>query len=200
MATTLKLAWKYTNDSMDVDTLDLLNFTDGFNLKSWVPQVAAGDENVIETITLRASASTNNALAAKIQDLEQFKRRVEFSKNSAEMKCVFLRTQWDSESQTREAYVANLSYSLNAPYDLNAMHGSYIDELTLAVERGAFWEAEAASSASYASLCMLGGKQTLSASVCGDVPARLEQFKVNPNSGSTNYTSMVWAGFSITGP
>lgn len=200
MATTLKLVWKYI-DSTDIDTLDLLNNTDGFNLNrhGWSPQSGDDESNIIDVFNVRASGSSNNALAAVIQDLDQYKKRVKWASEPQETRGVYLRTQLPNESNYYESFVTALDYKIDSSiYDIYPTRASTFDNITLSVERRPFWESgSVTTSASTLTITgNIGGSVLWGDTVTGDVPARLSEFVFTHDTYSGATKS--WFGFKTS--
>ena len=68
MAAQLELV-KRDDFSGDQDTLDLLGYTDGFNLamNGWDPAIGEDESVVAEAMTLRARSTSDDNLAAVMQ-------------------------------------------------------------------------------------------------------------------------------------
>lgn len=206
MATVLTLAW-HADFAADVDTLNLLNFSAGFDLaeSGWVPQVASIDgENVIEVITLHARAATNDALATYMQQLDLFKERVEWSHWMTEARYVALRVAMQGETNPREAMIVNFDYALQTSlYNYTAESQSMLFNVTLTIERSAFWEDPYPypSTTTKTTISSIGGMVQLSETINGDVPARLAKLSVAATGsglGITHPPNDYWIGFKTS--
>ena len=122
MALQISLVW--TSGTTDLDELSLVDFTDGFMPahNGWVQQVARdGQASVIETMTLQVRATSHDDLAAKIQALDLWKKRVSWSRNTVEVRQVWLRAAIEDETTARQAQILDL---LAQPVDVLGKAGS----------------------------------------------------------------------------
>lgn len=179
-----------------VDSMDLLNFAQGFELAEggWVQQVPAGDNvTLIETLNFRVRATSQDQLAARLQVLDNWITRVSYYQSKAMRTAVWLRVQVNQESQPRQALITRMQYAISeSAFGSNWADSIFIGNLTIVLERSAWWEeinyhTDVVSADNY----KLG---ILSASVGGDVPARVYNFSLI-ELGVSNEQNTAWIGF-----
>jgi len=186
MALQISLVW--INNTTDLDEMSLVDFTDGFMpaQNGWVQQVATDEQrSVIEAMTLQIRAASDDDLAAKIQSLDLWKKRVAWSRNTAEVRQVWLRAAIEDETEARQAQVLDLNYALvTSLLDQQVVQFSLLRSLTLALERTPYWEdvAPYPTTTAITSLGSCGGIKEMSETIYGDVPARLALLNSTPHS------------------
>lgn len=193
----IKLVYHIDGDGANLsDSMDLLNFAQGFELADggWIPQVAAGDGIVTETFTFRAKATSNNNLATRFQILDDWITRVNYYRSAAMRIAVWLRVKVDNESEYRQALVTSLSYQVgSSPYGATWQINTFVDTVTIVIDRTAFWE-EITSQFDDAFAEVNYFKSTATAAIGGDVPARI--FKAGILALDTaNEQNSAWIGF-----
>ena len=203
MAAICKLVWS-TYDT-DHDTFSLLDFTDGLDLADggWVPKVATDREStLIEVLTLRVQSVSHNGLASIIQEIGDWKKRVQWSQDGIDARRVWLRVALEDETQQRQWLVVDLNYAFGNDLLAPPVSDQYIiPTLTLTIERMPFCE-EIETDLYYGvntdktAINCIGGMATLSESISGDVPARVQWMRLYAD-GSANY-STYWIGFKTT--
>ena len=203
MAAVCKLVW--TTYETDIDSFSLLDYTDGLDLAGggWVPKVATDREDtLIEVLTLRVQSVSHNGLASIMQDLGDWKKRVQWSQDGIDVRRVWLRVALEDESQQRQALIVDLNYAFGNDLLAPPVSDQYtIPTLTLTIERMPYWE-ESEHHAFYpdntdkTGINCIGGMATLSESISGDVPARVQWMRLYAD-GSANY-STYWIGFKTT--
>lgn len=159
-----------------VDSMDLLNFANGFELAEggWVQQVPAGDNvTLIETLNFRVRATSQDQLATRLQVLDNWITRVNYYQSKAMRTAVWLRVQVNQESQPRQALITRMQYAISeSAFGAYWADSVFIGNLTIVLERSAFWEeitpqSEALGNAENYTL------DTLAAVTSGDVPSRI---------------------------
>ena len=186
-------------------TIDLFGSTDGFKVAydGWSQARAKQNEdglyeNPIETLTLRADASSQDILAGNINDVDEMLRRAkEYIDRPANTLPVWLRAKMDTETGPRQALVRLGSTTpVSSFYDSLAKRNAHLNEYVLSLERMYAWEATDASSITGITLGS-GSVELLSGSVAGSIPARLSRVKLYGNShvagGGPIYE--FWLGF-----
>ena len=191
----IKLVYHIDGDGANlVDSMDLLNFAQGFELADggWIPQVAAGDGIVTETLTFRAKATSNNNLATRFQVLDDWITRVNYYRSSEMRTAVWLRVKVDNESEYRQALVSSLSYQIgSSPFGATWQINTFVDTIALVIERAAFWEEITPQSDALTAFNYLS--DTLSAITGGDTTARL--WKTSSDASAAARQNTVWFGF-----
>ena len=191
----IKLVYHIDGDGANlVDSMDLLNFVQGFELADggWIPQVAAGDGIVTETLTFRAKATSNNNLATRFQVLDDWITRVNYYRSSEMRTAVWLRVKVDNESEYRQALVSSLSYQIgSSPFGATWQINTFVDTIALVIERAAFWEEITPQSDALTAFNYLS--DTLSAITGGDTTARL--WKTSSDASAAARQNTVWFGF-----
>ena len=201
MAATLQLV-RYSDTWSTDSTLDLLNYTDGFNLAygGWQQAIAAGMDpgNVIDALSLRVQGSSHDDLAAKTQALKEKLKQTEwYFDERTERYAVWLRAKMRDETGTRQTLLrrgaGKLGSSLMAP---PAEPGNMIRAYTLSLERFPWWEATSATTIANMTVNCLGGTSNYGSSntVPGDVPARVSSVLTSGYSSSYTLTEL-WMGF-----
>lgn len=206
MTDLLTLTWASDNEA-DQDTLNLLGFISGLELANngWIPQIAPiGAQEVTETLTFYSRALSHDALAARLQLLDDWITRINVSRDPTQRRVVWLNARWKSETNTRRAVVFGLSYSINAsPFGPFLRDDSFASDVTIVIRRGAFWEeltqhAVTTQTDSTAFVSNIGGAAVFvdgvdytAITVSGDVPARIAKAEL----WHTFQDSDLWVGF-----
>lgn len=196
----LTLTWAPDGEPTE-DTLDLLDFVQGFTLadNGWIPQVAPlGQAAVTETLTFRAKATSHDGLAERLQILDDWIVKVDWSHDPTQRQYVWLNARWKTETETRRAPVYNLSYSLNSsPAGPFVRDDSFVPELVIVITRGPYWEQLTLTLLNNFGISTTGGADYLLDNgnpyiAIGDVPARIRLFGFNYAPAALRY---VWVGF-----
>jgi hypothetical protein len=177
----------------DQDVLDLLSYTDGFNLamRGWDPSIMEDDQKtVVEALTLRLSASNDNNLAGVMQSLKEKRKETNQYKSGNEKYGVWLRAQLENESYARQALLDRMSYDLT---DLIRPNRTTLENLTMALERY-HWEDTAVTNYTGSSVSIVGGTFSYSNNV-GDMFARLAKVEFIGVNGGGGPNSRFWLGF-----
>lgn len=183
-------------------TLDLLNWTDDFNLEYYDGYTRAihplgGYASVIDTLNLSVRGDAADSLATVIQKVDQKMRECRrYWEGEYDANGVWLKTNVTGESAGYQAIVygmsGNLGESILSPYtdDHHVMR-----KYTLAVQRAALWEALARRSFyTGGSISSLGGMWNygLVGAIVGDEPARVSLLSFDSAGGTL---AEFWAGF-----
>jgi len=144
MASQLKLVRTY-DGTADIDTLDLLNYTDGFDIayEGWIPKVPAQDESeVIDTLTLRVAGTSHDDLASKLQRIAQFSEYARwYRQNPSERYGVWLRAKLSDESEARQTFVHNIDHAPAASVYSRAVNENYhLNNYIMQLRRVPYWE------------------------------------------------------------
>ncbi len=198
MAVVLKLRRNTTDMSlMDGDTGAAL-------VPGWAPAVARPRygrpaENVVESMPIRIKDSSQDNLAAELQELHQMQMWAE--EYLVDRGCeypVWLHAKLNSETGERRAWAKRITADLKSGwYDPESINNEVA--ATLTVERGAYWEgtAENAPTNQYpvAGTVSFTADYTAapSADVVGDVPARVSQLALRAYD-ATDQIGRVWIG------
>lgn len=195
----------YTADlQADQDTLNLLDYQFGFQLaeNGWTPKVpVAGNDNLIETITLYIQATSQDLIAQALHTLDDWIERVNFSHEPSSKYQVWLRAKDTNESYSRQAMVLEMSGVLLEAhpafnFDQRNSAGVYqVQPYVLTIRRTPFWEETAEYAATTTDINTLGGAAALSKSYAGDVPARIGRTIIENSSGGVLELTDVWYGF-----
>ena len=198
MAFNLKLALHRMSLSNlnGVDTLSLAAFANGFDVedRSWAQAASAGaDGYVTESMVLHANDATQDALAANLSALSDKVRQSREQYGSGDELYTFLQSQATYESRIRQAHIrridiGKMAYTIGDVFDKDIR----IMNVPIAIER-APWEPDSPASQIASTVSKLGGASTFSPIVSGDVPARLQRFRL-----STASTIECWVGFRGT--
>ena len=92
MTDLLTLTWASDNEA-DQDTLNLLGFISGLELANngWIPQIAPiGAQEVTETLTFYSRALSHDAMAARLQLLDDWITRINVSRDPTQRRVVCL--------------------------------------------------------------------------------------------------------------
>jgi hypothetical protein len=192
MATVLKLV-RCDLSGTDVDSLDLmggLGAATGIVLTrdGWVQQIPApGTDSVTEALTLRVKGSSNDNLAAIIQNLDAKIKQVQdwLADPHVERYLVVLRVKMNNETYERQAFIRGMTGSSVPVMQLPAQLDSDIGDYTLTIERIGAWEdvAPYPSTSARNGINFLGGTAALAETIRGDVRARVLRLSVSPTSG-----------------
>lgn len=180
-----------------VDSMDLLNFAQGFELAEggWVQQIPAGDNvTLIETLTFRVKATSQDDLATRLQVLDNWITRVGYYQSRAMRTAVWLRVKVAGESEYRQALITRMQYAINeSAFGTLWADAKFIGTLTIVLERSAFWEEiTPQSDSNFAESNYF--KSAASGAIGGDVSARVFSGNVVALDTSNNQNS-TWIGF-----
>ena len=197
MAQQLKLVLRddFTSDIADTS---LISFTDGFQLAyaGWTPSYPEDrdeDDNVPESITLRAKGTSENNLASLVQEIAERKKQVDqYRENAVEPYGIWLRTQYGSEGNARQALVTDIRRRTSSPYEKIGVSDYKLSEYQLGLMRKAWWEDTASTTFTGSNLHAIGGSATYTGNV-GDIHARLAQVKLLADNVVGH--SRFWLGF-----
>ena len=185
MAAQLKLV-KREDLTGDINTIDLLDGTNGFVLaqNGWQPntpdKLLGMYATIQEALTLRATGTTQDNLATVLQALTAKKLQSEWYQSELERYGVWLRVQYDTETNPRQAFIKAIRHRQQGDlFDPLTRYGYKINEYILGIERVGLWEAISYLNYAYTTnFIPLGAKidyTTYGGSpgvVTGDVPAR----------------------------
>jgi len=186
-------------------TIDLFGGTDGFKVAydGWVQARAQQNEDglyepPVETITLRADASSQDVLSDNLNTIDDMLRQAkEYIDRPANMSPVWLRAKLDSETNARRALV-RLGYTtpVSSFYDIQAKR-AHLNEYALSLERMPAWESPTSSSITDITLGSGGSVELLSSSITGSIPARLSRVKLYGSSRVPSVGAIYefWMGF-----
>jgi hypothetical protein len=176
----------------------------GFYLVDWVPAIAEQDEmgnwpaSVFESMTFNSPASSQDALAGHFQKLHTILRVAhDFDGEPMDVAPVYLQDQMASETNIRQALIRRGYARPNQGWHKPPVTpDAYMPSATLAIERTPFWEHTAASNTQAKDLHTIGGAWDYGTTdnVLGDVPARIEKFAWDSNTGSGTLYE-IWTGF-----
>lgn len=174
-----------------VDSMDLLNFAQGFELAEggWTQQVPAGDNvTLIETLTFRVSSLSQDALAARLQVLDEWITRVDYYRSYAMRTAVWLRVQVTDESQPRQALITRMQYAVSdSSFGTMWADSKFISTLTIVLERSAFWEEITPQSDTLGAVDNYT-LDTFATATSGDVPARIWTALTTPTASNRQNT------------
>ena len=198
MAATLKLV-KVADFASDINTTDLLS-TSGFYLSDWTEQIIPeGEESVVETISLRSTATSDDTLAALLQGLYVRFTEIGNAKERAERYQIYLRDQLTAETGARRAIILSIKGENGMGLHSYLVQRHHKTKFNLAIERG-HWEADTFPSYQPTNISGVGGLADTYAvtgtptAVPGDLSARLRVLVFAPHSGS-GAISEIWWGF-----
>jgi hypothetical protein len=205
MAPTLSLV-RRDDQVADVDSISLLDYTDGLQLadNGWQSAIASpGDTMVSEALTLRVKGSSQDNLSAKLQALDLKLKQASWYADPQELYNVWLRAKLKNETNSRQALVLGGRRS-PAPLMTNLSNVSNaVQTYALALDRMPYWESITVvdySQAGLGTLSSLGGKWDYTTyggspgAVAGDVPARIAQGIITGVAGVGPMTK-AWVGF-----
>lgn len=140
----LKLVRTY-DGTADIDTLNLLDYTDGIDVAydGWIPKVPTQDETeVLETLTLRVRGTSHDDLASKLQRIAQFSEYARwYRENSSERYGVWLRAKLSDESESRQTFVHNIDHAPAASiYSRAVREESHVNNYLMQLRRVPYWE------------------------------------------------------------
>ena len=181
-----------------VDSMDLLNFAQGFELAEggWVQQIPAGDNvTLIETLTFRVKATSQDDLAARLQVLDNWITRVGYYQSRAMRTAVWLRVKVAGESEYRQALITRMQYAINeSAFGTLWADAKFIGTLTIVLERSAFWE-EITPQVETPVNAFNYLPDVLSVVTAGDVQARIWKAVINSNVVGSNRQNTGYLGF-----
>jgi hypothetical protein len=195
MTTQIDLIWRgeyLDSGPIDAETLHLYGGADGFRLREdgWLRAVGAYNaDRVRETMTLSLEAADTDDLAALVQLLALWQKRIARSTDTVIARGVWLRVKMDSESSASQAPLFSLDYEPAEDFLTNA--GSYITKLVVTFERGPWESVTWSSTVQKTGLASLGGMAQLSETIRGDMPARLPMIGVE----TADNLRRIWIGF-----
>ena len=134
--------------SVTVSTFNLNGGTDGFYMAhgGWTPSQPIGNvSSVYESITLRATGTSVDNLAANVQALHMYMQYVDEWKYKSSNRYVVLYVQYkskgSSETQPREALIKSMAVSpATSAYNYTARARDTVNEYVLTLERVPYWE------------------------------------------------------------
>jgi hypothetical protein len=179
----------------DGSGLSLLNY---LAEEGWIQAIAKpGDARSGEVITLHITGTSDDDLAAKVQALDEKIKQANWYRPPVETQSVWLRAKTLNETGIRQAQILTARRSdgiqLTSPF---AYKLSIAKEYRLGLERTPFWESPYPyPSESFIELPVLGGAASLTATVRGDVNARLTRLTLTPQSGGATFYNDFWVGF-----
>lgn len=188
------------------DTIDLLSYTDDFNLKTsgYEPGVAQ-DENtpIIEKLTLNVKEASHDALSASLQDLSKYIQAAKFAQTaSVPFYTVWLRTKLTNETGERVAYVYDIDVSQNDKYGLIALGKNVIKDYVITIKRAPLWERDVnardmTDAAATYDLTSVALQANLT--VYGDAPARMRSMILKPHGAAAIDIDELWWGWVSEG-
>lgn len=180
------------------DSLSLLDFTSGLTLDEggWIPQVFTDNQgSVVETLTFHVNGLSHDQIAASIQQIDIWKRRVVWSHDPTQRQFVWLNARLKTETNTRRAAVYNLNYSLDSsPFGVHMRDNNFVSTLSLVIERGE-WEDISLKSAGTPGIGADGGIGISALSVDGDIPARIQYCSIEYPPDAPGLLRYSWLGF-----
>jgi len=190
----LQLVYHIDGDGGNViASMDLLNFAQGFELSEggWIPQVAQGGETtLIETLNFRVYGLSQDAIAARLQVLDDWITRVNYYRNSTMRTAVWLRVRVKGETEYRQALIWTLRYSVGAsPFGTMWADNKLIPDVSISIERAALWEEITPQSEILESAIGNYTLDVLSAVTSGDAPARVWTIQFNATAASRQNTA-----------
>jgi hypothetical protein len=185
--------------------LNLLAPAAGLELQAWAPKVAraaSGDAPgpLIETMLIRASGTSQDDLASKVQSLHEMQRWAnDYINDSAETTPVWLVAQQVSETGQRRSLVRRIDLAYESGWFGTYGDASDMADIVLAVERDPYWEAvtvlQPGATASPSAAAVVVVDYTTGGSavdIVGDVGARLE-YEAFLNTGN-DPLGRLWVG------
>lgn len=198
MADLLTLTWASDNEA-DQETFDLLNFTEGFTLPDggWIPQtIGDGQSTAVETFTFYLYGTSHDRIADFIQALDEWKKKLSWSKDPTQKRLVWLNARWKSETGIRRAAVYTLDYKLgDSPFAPFLRDSNFMASFSLMIERG-WWEEMTYHADQTDEFSGNGGMDNISGTVTGDVPARIRYCQAVYDSPTA--ARYLWLGFRTT--
>jgi hypothetical protein len=177
--------------SSDIVVLDLLSYTDGFNLamEGWEPAVMEeGADLVSEALTLLVQAANDNTLSSVMQALKEKRLQAGYYAEGVDRYGVWLRAQLANETYARQALLKRLSY--NQPPGMIRPNRKRLDGMILGAERYA-WEETTNTDFGGSAVSSVGGTFAFN-NAGGDIPARIARADLD---GSSSSMLRYWMGF-----
>jgi hypothetical protein len=181
------------------ETFDLLCFTGnrGFQIANngWLPVVGRG--RVQESLSLHARGDNQDEVIAYLETvLRKWKNYVEWSADYSQLKSVWLRVQWENETNVREARLLSFDFQINASPFGEYWQSNNFTEATITFER-LEWEQSGALPTTItipAGQSILAGMIAMPTSiVAGDVNGRILSMSLGGNDFFTPNT--LWFGW-----
>ncbi|MHC4509776.1 MAG: hypothetical protein ACYTAO_12585 [Planctomycetota bacterium] len=176
----------------------------GIYLVDWVPAIAEQDEtgnwpaSVYEVLSVDVPASSHNDLAGHLQKLHTILTKAQdFDGSPVDISPVYLQDQLANESGLRQALIRRGSVRPDQGWHKPPVSpGNFLPSATLAIERTPFWEHTAIANTAAFDIHTIGGTWDYGATenILGDVPARIEKFEWDSNTGSGTIYE-IWTGF-----
>lgn len=197
----------------DVDSMSLVNYTNGFALASdgWaVARPVPSDQSLVEALKVQTKGSSPDNLAANLQTLDGYLQKVTWYQNPQEKYGIWLRVQQPRETGARQALLLSAKRDPLPVWSFTAQdgagtvaannYGNLVQAYGLALERTPFWESTSSITFdSMTSVSTVGGMATLGGSggtvVVGDVPARLALVEFDGVSAGGGPLAQIWLGF-----
>jgi hypothetical protein len=179
----------------DVSSVSLIDDTDGFKpaYDGWIPKSKV-DKNgrVQEALTLRVQGTATDDIAASLGLLaDKSREAAAYFADSAEQYAVWFRVQLDGETGARQALVYALDHQpASSVYDVTFRAEHHLNQYTLGIERGGWWEnpnAGTAEGVGLGTISFLGGTAGYDA-LGGDLPARMAMVRVATDAVSIGGT------------
>lgn len=175
-----------------VASMDLLNFAQGFELAEggWTPQVAQGGEmTLVETLNFRVRGLSQDAIAARLQVLDEWITRVNYYRSATMRTAVWLRVRVKGETEYRQALVSDLRYTLgSSPFGVMWSDNKFVPDFSISLERAALWEEITPQSEALSDTANYTA-DTLSALTGGDASARIWTAQFNATAASRQNTA-----------
>jgi len=190
---TLELV-KRDDFASDQDTLDLLGYTDGFNLamKGWNPGIDDDEsETTPEAFQILIQATDDDDLASIFQGLKEKRKEAKRYFSGVDKYGIWIRAQLKNETYARQALTRRLAYNWNqSPIQPNRLN---LPGFTLGLDRFP-WEDTTNTPFSGSSVNLIGGTFSFSSNV-GDMPARLARVMFKGVNGGGGPLYRFWMGF-----
>lgn len=194
MAVVLKLVWGTTE-------LSFQGGASGLQLENWQPRACGlgrSQRPVTEELTLIAAGSSQDNLAATLQNLHQMQAQARaYLEDDTEATKVYFHAKLDNETGERRALVRRIEVTFSTNWFGPEAVGNLVT-LALTIEREAGWEAASPSAeASGAAISALGGAFDYTsgggADIPGDFAARIAALGLTTSSADT--LDNLWLGF-----
>jgi hypothetical protein len=196
MARILTLARTADFESSDIETLSLVDYTNGFQVENdgWA-QVIAGDNDasVMETMSLMVNGTSHNSIAANVGKLDKLLAKGKWYAESEERYGLWLRAKLPDETNSRQSLVVNSGRGQVSTMDKPTSPGNLIRRYPLTLERTPLWEATTDTDFSYTAVNMIGGINIWSTAVVGTDSARIASMTIQGADGI--HAAEYWIGF-----
>lgn len=156
--------------------------------------ISTHGDPVEETLSLRISGSSLNALASNMQTLDGFLTKPYELQEYQMYQSLWLRSQLGTESNTRQTCVFEAKRAPTVEVSGNSAKANVLREYVMGLKREGWWESTVSDNFSSASISALGGVMPYSG-LGGDRPARVAMGRI---SGSSNSLNEFWLGVNST--